>query len=273
MKMNKWMVLVLAVAIALASACERKAEKADGNEATEQAQDGEDQADTSEEADEADDDEADEAADDEAEGSGEEASVEELDPVLLDPSLATEEVPESFKARFKTTKGPFVVEFHRDWSPNGADRAYNLIKAGYYDGIAFFRVVEGFMAQFGIHGHPAVNEAWKEATIEDDSVEESNTRGKVTFAQRKEPNTRSTHMFINYKNNAALDEQGFAPVGEVVEGMEVVDKLYAGYGDGPPFGKGPDQQKLTEEGDDYLEESFPNLDYIESVEIVDAPTE
>lgn len=273
MRKNKWLVVLLALALAVATACDRKAERADDNEATEQAQDGDDESEASDEADEDDvAEEADEADDSDKSAVGP-ASLDELDPVLLDPSLATDEAPDSFKARFNTTKGAFVVQFHRDWSPNGADRAYNLIKAGYYDGIAFFRVVEGFMAQFGIHGHPEVNEAWKEANIEDDPVEESNTRGKVTFAQRKEPNTRSTHMFINYKNNAALDEQGFAPVGEVVDGMDVVDKLYAGYGDGPPFGKGPDQQKLTEEGEAYLQANFPNLDRIESVEIVDAPSE
>ncbi|QDG54851.1 peptidylprolyl isomerase [Persicimonas caeni] len=197
----------------------------------------------------------------------------------MDPSKLDEKAPETFKAKFETTKGDFVIEFRRDWAPNGADRAYNLIKSGYYDGIAFFRVMPNFMAQFGIHNHPKVNEAWKEATIEADPVKKSNTRGFVSFAQRSkaperpgmrpksDPTTRTTHMFINYGDNSALDQQDFTPVGKVVEGMEVVDKLYSGYGGGPPTG--PNQKLAMEEGLPYLKKNFPRLDYIEDASVVE----
>jgi peptidyl-prolyl cis-trans isomerase A (cyclophilin A) len=191
-------------------------------------------------------------------------------PALRDPSkLEAKQAPETFRVRFETTEGPFVVTFHRDWSPHGADRVYNLVRIGYYEDVAFFRVVEGFMAQFGYHGDPDVIEAWKDETIPDDPVKKSNTRGYVSFAKRKKPDTRSTQMFVNYADNSKLDQMKFAPVGKVTEGMKAVDALHAGYGDGPPRGNGPSQAKIQKRGNAYLEEKFPKLDYIETAEIVE----
>jgi peptidyl-prolyl cis-trans isomerase A (cyclophilin A) len=194
-------------------------------------------------------------------------------PKLSDPSALKEKAPETFKARFDTSKGVFVIEVTRAWAPNGADRFYNLVKNGYYDDCRFFRVISGFMVQFGINGDPAVNNVWNMARIQDDPVQESNKRGFVTFATSG-PNTRTTQVFINYNNrNMALDEQGFAPFGKVVEGMEVVDGLYSEYGEGAPGGKGPDQGRVQGEGNTYLTASFPNLDYIKSAKIVGAEPE
>lgn len=186
---------------------------------------------------------------------------------LLDPASLTAKAPDVFKVRFETTEGPFVVEVTRAWAPNGADRIYNLVSNGYYDGVRFFRVVSGFMTQFGINGDPAVNTAWKQATIDDDPVSQSNVRGTVTFAMRG-PNTRTTQLFINTVDNIRLDTMGFAPVGKVVEGMDVVDKLYAGYGEGRPRGRGPDQMRLQAEGNAYLDELFPDLDSVVTARIV-----
>ena len=179
---------------------------------------------------------------------------------LLQPNSNVEKAPEKYKARFQTTKGDFVVEVTRAWAPNGADRFYNLVKRGYYDGIPFFRVMSGFMAQTGIHSDPSVSAAWREARIPDDPVKQSNTRGMVTFAMGG-PNTRSSHIFINYANNSALDSDGFSPFGRVVEGMENVEKLYAGYGD-----KGVDQYRANMEGARYFNQ-FDKLDYIKSARL------
>ncbi|HVA66450.1 MAG TPA: peptidylprolyl isomerase [Elusimicrobiota bacterium] len=188
-------------------------------------------------------------------------------PALTTPSLADAQAPQTFRARFSTTKGDFVVEVHRDWAPQGADRFYNLVKIGYFNGAAFFRVVEGFMVQFGISGTPAVNAAWHEAVIPDDpAVGHSNSAGMITFATAG-PNTRTTQVFINYGNNSFLDSQGFTPFGQIVEGMNVVESLYAGYGDGPPSGNGPDQGRLQSEGNPYLRSNFPNLDYVKTAAI------
>src|SRR6185503_5259027 len=159
---------------------------------------------------------------------------------LTNPSALTEQAPATYKANFVTTQGTFVITVTRSWAPIGADRFYNLVKNGYFDDIRFFRVVPGFMAQFGIHGTPAVSAAWQGARLKDDPVTKSNTRGMVTFATAG-PNTRTTQLFINFGNNAGLDKQGFAPFGEVTKGMDVVDKIYNGYGEGAPRGKGPDQ--------------------------------
>ena len=187
---------------------------------------------------------------------------------LLDPSKLTAKAPETFQAKFDTTKGPFVIEVHRSWSPNGADRFYNLVKNGYFDNARFFRVISGFMAQFGINGDPAVNKAWEDASIKDDPVKASNTRGMVSFAMRG-PDTRTTQLFINYADrNARLDGMGFSPFGKVIEGMEVVDSLYAGYGEGAPQGAGPAQDRIQSEGNKYLAAEFPQLDSIKSARIV-----
>jgi len=187
---------------------------------------------------------------------------------LLDPAKLTAKAPDVFKVRFETTKGPFVVEVTRAWAPNGADRVYNLVSNGFYDDTRFFRVVSGFMTQFGINGDPAVGAAWKTATISDDPVSQSNVRGTVTFAMRG-PNTRTTQLFINTVDNMRLDNMGFSPVGRVIEGMEVVDKLYAGYGEGRPRGRGPDQMRIQSEGNAYLDELFPDLDSIRTARIVE----
>jgi peptidyl-prolyl cis-trans isomerase A (cyclophilin A) len=185
---------------------------------------------------------------------------------LLDPSKATEKAPERFRVRFETTKGPFVVEVHRKWAPRGADRFYNLVKLGYYDGVTFFRVLDDFMAQFGIHGDPKVSRVWRDARIPDDPVIQSNTRGMVTFATAG-PDTRTTQIFINYKDNSSLDGMGFAPFGRVVEGLKVVDALYSGYGEGAPRGSGPDQARAQAEGNDYFRREFPKLDHIETARL------
>ena len=177
-----------------------------------------------------------------------------------DPAFATQ-APDSFRARFATTKGDFVIAVHRAWAPLGADRFYNLVRSGYYDGLRFFRVMPGFMAQFGIHGDTAVTTAWRERRIPDDPVRRTNVRGMVTFATAG-PGTRTTQIFINYGNNDRLDGMGFAPFGQVVEGMEVVDSLYGAYGEGAPRGRGPDQFRLNVEGEKYLARQFPKLDKI-----------
>jgi peptidyl-prolyl cis-trans isomerase A (cyclophilin A) len=188
-------------------------------------------------------------------------------PAILDPARATDQAPDRFRVRFETTKGAFVVEATRAWAPRGVDRFYNLVRVGYYDDVAFFRVIEGFMVQFGINGDPEVNAAWREARIPDDPVTQSNRRGTVTYAMAG-PDTRTTQLFINFKDNAGLDGQGFAPFGRVVEGMSVVDSLYSGYGEGAPNGMGPDQGRTQYEGNAYLRRSFPGLDYVKTARVV-----
>jgi len=182
-----------------------------------------------------------------------------------DPAFATQ-APDSFRARFATTKGDFVIAVHRAWAPLGADRFYHLVRSGYYDGLRFFRVMPGFMAQFGIHADTAVTTAWRERRIADDPVRRTNIRGMVTFATAG-PGTRTTQIFINYGNNDRLDAMGFAPFGQVVEGMDVVDQLYGGYGEGAPAGRGPEQYRLTIEGEKYLARQFPKLDKINKATI------
>jgi peptidyl-prolyl cis-trans isomerase A (cyclophilin A) len=182
-------------------------------------------------------------------------------------AAADDVAPATFRARFETTAGDFVIEVHRDWAPHGADRFYTLVKSGYYDGVRFFRVLTGFMAQFGIHGDPQVSALWRERRIPDDSVRQSNTRGMVSFATAG-PNTRTTQLFINFGDNGALDGMGFAPLGRVVEGMDVVDRLYAAYGEGAPRGPGPDQGRVQSEGNAYLERDFPQLDFIKRAALV-----
>jgi peptidyl-prolyl cis-trans isomerase A (cyclophilin A) len=186
---------------------------------------------------------------------------------LRTPATLTEQAPPTFKANFDTSKGAFVIEVHRDWAPLGADRFYNLVKNGFYDDVRFFRVIPGFMAQFGIHGNPSVATAWRGAQIKDDPVKQSNKRGFVTFATGG-PNTRTTQLFINFgDNSASLDKTGFAAFGQVVSGMDVVDKIYSGYGEGAPNGRGPDQGRTQAEGNTYLTKEFPRLDYIKAATI------
>jgi len=186
---------------------------------------------------------------------------------LSAPGSLTEKAPESFKARFETSQGSFTVEVTRSLSPNGADRFYNLVRAGYFTDVEFFRVVSGFMCQFGIHGDPKVSAAWRGAAIPDEPVKGSNTRGAISFAKAG-PNTRTTQLFINLVDNARLDGMGFPPFGKVTEGMDVVDKIYSGYGEGAPRGAGPDQNRIQQEGNAYLKKDFPKLDYIKSAAIL-----
>ena len=189
---------------------------------------------------------------------------------LADPSKLTEKAPESFKVKFSTTKGDFVIQVSRALSPNGADRFYNLVKAGYFTDIAFFRVIPGFMGQFGIHGDPVIASAWRNATIPDDAVKGSNVRGALTFAKSGAPNSRSTQFFISLADNSRLDADGFSPFGKVVEGMDIVDKLNGEYGEGAPGGRGPNQMKVQSEGNAYLKKDFPRLDYIKSAALLPA---
>ncbi|WP_419948758.1 peptidylprolyl isomerase [Candidatus Palauibacter sp.] len=188
---------------------------------------------------------------------------------LGDPASAemNATAPETFRARFETSRGTFVVESNRAWSPNGVDRFYNLVRGGFFNDVRFFRVIAGFMAQFGINGDPVIQGSWRDANIPDDPVLMGNTRGRVSFATAG-PNTRSTQLFINFGDNSRLDEMGFSPIGEVIEGMEVVDALYSGYGEGAPNGNGPSQGRIQAEGNAYLEADFPSLDYIERATLV-----
>jgi peptidyl-prolyl cis-trans isomerase A (cyclophilin A) len=182
-------------------------------------------------------------------------------------AVSAQAAPATYRARFQTSAGAFVIEVHRDWAPRGADRFYELVKSGYFDGQRFFRVLSGFMAQFGSHGDPKASAVWRERRIPDDPVRQSNTRGMVSFATAG-PNTRTTQVFINYGNNSTLDGQGFAPFGRVIEGMEVVDRLFAGYGEGAPRGHGPDQGRIQGEGNTYLAREFPKLDAVKRATIV-----
>lgn len=180
---------------------------------------------------------------------------------LMNPSSLHATAPAEFKAEFVTTKGNFVVEVHRDWAPMGADRFYNLVRGGFFTNAAFFRVVPNFMVQFGLNANPAVNAAWRNANLRDDPTKQSNKRGYITFATAG-PNTRTTQLFINFKDNAFLDSQGFAPFGEVVEGMDVVDKINSQYGETP------DQGAITSQGDAYISKNFPNIDKIKSARVL-----
>jgi len=181
---------------------------------------------------------------------------------LLHPETLNKKAPQIFDITFHTTKGDFVVTVHRTWAPNGADRVYNLAKAHFFDGVEFFRVVPNFVVQFGISPDPAVSKAFTNATIPDDPVTQRNTRGTVSFAAAG-PNTRTTQLFVNLGDNSNLDASGFAPLGSVTSGMNVVDKLYSGYGDDPTSHQG-EMQTL---GNAWLAENYPKLDRIKSAEI------
>jgi peptidyl-prolyl cis-trans isomerase A (cyclophilin A) len=186
---------------------------------------------------------------------------------LTQPSTLNETAPETFRAKFETSKGAVTIEVVRANAPLGADRFYNLVKSGYFKDIAFFRVIPGFMAQFGIHGDPKVAAAWRPARIQDDPVKSGNSRGAISFAMAG-PNTRTTQFFINLVNNSRLDGMGFSSFGKVVEGMDVVDKINGEYGEGAPRGRGPDQGRVQSEGNPYLKKDFPNLDYILSASVL-----
>ena len=187
---------------------------------------------------------------------------------LMRPAELAETAPDTYRARFQTNEGVFVVEVNRAWAPNGADRFYVLVKNGYFDDARFFRVIEGFMAQFGMHADPYVTAAWRNHPIPDDPVTQSNLRGYLSFAATSLPNSRTTQVFINLVDNTNLDGMGFAPVGQVVEGMDIVDNIYSGYGEAAPMGNGPLQQNISASGNAYLTENFPELDYVEQATIV-----
>ena len=196
-------------------------------------------------------------------GKGEQQAEQGAARVLPEPGAAEMRAaaPATYRARFETSAGAFVVEVTRAWAPGGADRLYNLVRFGFYDGGRFFRVVPGFVVQFGLSPDPAVSARWRPATIPDDPVTQRNTRGTLTFATAG-PNTRTTQLFINYGDNSRLDAMGFAPVGQVVEGMDVVDRIFAGYGEEP------DQQQIETRGNAYLATQFPRLDTIARAVIV-----
>jgi peptidyl-prolyl cis-trans isomerase A (cyclophilin A) len=181
---------------------------------------------------------------------------------LLDPSTMKSRAPETYKVKFATTQGDIIIQVTRAWAPLGADRFYNLVRGGFFTGAPFFRVIPGFMAQFGISADPKVSAVWSNQNITDDPVKESNKRGFVTFAKTSMPNTRSTQLFINYGDNSRLDSDGFAPIGEVIEGMEVADKFYSGYGGNP------DQGALQQMGIIYVQKNMPKVDLIKTARIV-----
>jgi peptidyl-prolyl cis-trans isomerase A (cyclophilin A) len=188
-------------------------------------------------------------------------------PSLKNPASLNEKAPATYKVRFDTSAGVFVVQVTRDWAPLGADRFYNLVKNGFYDEARFFRAISGFMVQFGIHADPAVSAVWRNARIGVDPVKESNKPMYITYAMGGTPDTRTTQVFINFGNNAQLDKMGFAPFGQVIQGQDVVNKIFTGYGEGAPRGKGPEQGRIQAEGNAYLNKEFPKLDYIKKATI------
>jgi peptidyl-prolyl cis-trans isomerase A (cyclophilin A) len=181
--------------------------------------------------------------------------------VLMNPAGLKERAPDVYKVKFDTSKGVVMIEVHAAWAPNGADRFYNLVKNGFYDNCRFFRVVPGFVVQFGINGDPAIQKNWQNATITDDKVTQGNTRGFVTFAKSSAPNSRTTQVFINFADNSRLNRDGFAPFGKVISGMEVVDKINGEYG------QGPNQGYIEHEGNAFLQKNFPKMDYIKKATI------
>lgn len=177
--------------------------------------------------------------------------------------------PDTFAVRFETTKGNIDIDVTKSLAPIGADRFYELVTSGYYNDVAFFRVIPNFMAQVGLHGDPAQNRQWRSKQIKDDPVKASNTRGMVTFAKTGRPNSRTTQIFLNFKDNSNLDGMGFAPFGKVRDAsLSVLDSLYSGYGEGAPRGRGPSQGRIQNEGNAYLKKDFPNLDYIKKATIL-----
>lgn len=191
------------------------------------------------------------------------------DRALLRPALLNEKAPETYQVKFVTTRGEFTVAVTRSWAPIGADRFYNLVKHHFYDNASFFRVVPGFVVQFGLSAYPAVSLAWANANLKDEPVIQSNKRGYLTYAKTSMPNTRSTQIFINLKDNAALDRQGFSPFGVVdAEGMKVVEMFYDQYGDSTP----PEYQDLiAKSGKPYLDKNWPKLDSIKTATLVGSP--
>lgn len=189
------------------------------------------------------------------------------DRTLLRPAMLKEKAPETFQVKFETTRGDFTMDVTRVWAPIGVDRFYNLVRHHYYDNMVVFRAVPGFVVQFGISSYPAVNAAWRNADIQDDPVTQSNKRGYVTYAKTSQPNSRSTQVFISFKDNSFLDSTGFAPFGVVnAEGMKVVEMLYDQYGDQPT----DQQDQISKLGKAYLDSKYPKLDVIKHATIVGA---
>jgi peptidyl-prolyl cis-trans isomerase A (cyclophilin A) len=185
---------------------------------------------------------------------------------LLQPGTMKEQAPAEYDVSMSTTKGDIMIHVTRAWAPLGADRFYNLVKNGFYTDASFFRVLPGFVVQFGLSADPKVSGVWRSANFKDDPVTQSNKSGSVTFATAGK-DTRTTQVFINLGNNANLDSMGFAPFGQVTEGMDVVKKLHSGYGEGAPSGRGPDQGAISSQGKAYLDKSFPNLDSIKTATV------
>ncbi len=191
-------------------------------------------------------------------------------PALRNPSdeAFAEKAPERFHVRLETTRGIIVIDVHRAWSPKGVDRFFHLVESGYYDDAAFFRVIEGAWAQFGIHGDPAIAQIWRDTAFPDEPVRTSNLRGRLTYAHGVAPDDRTTQLFINLRDNPGLDEQGFSPVGEVIEGMRVADALYSSYGEAAGGGiRAGKQAPIFEGGNGHLRAKFPNLDYIRKASV------
>jgi peptidyl-prolyl cis-trans isomerase A (cyclophilin A) len=184
---------------------------------------------------------------------------------LKNPAALKDVAPAEFSAAFDTSAGPFVILVHRSWAPKGADRFYNMVKYGFFDNTRFFRVLPNFMVQFGVNGDPTIQAPWRDANIADEPVTQSNKRGTITFAKASMPNSRTTQVFINFRDNTGLDGQGFSPFGEVVSGMEAVDKINAEYRENP------DQGLIQGRGNAYLTQQFPRLDYVKKATIVRAP--
>jgi peptidyl-prolyl cis-trans isomerase A (cyclophilin A) len=182
-------------------------------------------------------------------------------PSLLNPASLTAKAPAEFKVRFTTTAGDFMVQVHKDWAPAGADRFYNLVRRGFFTNASFFRVVPGFVVQFGLNPNPAVNKVWEKAKIQDDPVKQTNKRGTLVFATAG-PNTRTTQLFINFADNSRLDKMGFAPFAEVIDGLDTIDKIYSGYGEQPR------QDLITDQGDAYITKNFPKIDKIKLARVV-----
>ncbi|WP_339731639.1 peptidylprolyl isomerase [uncultured Gimesia sp.] len=182
---------------------------------------------------------------------------------------ADAKAPEKYRVKMETTKGTFYIDVTRKWSPNGADRFYELVNSGFYNDCAFFRVIDGFMAQVGINGTPATQAKWRDQTFQDDPVAKPNLRGYVSFAKTGAPHSRTTQFFINFGDNRRLDGYGFAPFGAIShKEMKVVDALYSGYGECAPSGRGPSQQRMQLEGNRYLKQDFPRLDYITKASVL-----
>jgi peptidyl-prolyl cis-trans isomerase A (cyclophilin A) len=192
------------------------------------------------------------------------------DRALLRPALLVAKAPATYQVKFTTTKGDFVITVTRAWAPLGADRFYNLVRHHFYDNTSFFRALKGFVVQWGISAYPPVTAAWEHAPIKDDSVVQSNLRGYLTYAMGG-PNTRTTQVFINLVDNKRLDGMGFAAFAQVTEGIEVVDALYTGYGEGAPDGQGPEQDKIEKLGKSYLDKGFPQLDSIKTTTLILPP--